>query len=84
MVQTIDMEAIRKLSRAQRWRLIVQIWDTLAEDNLELPLTDKTKSEIERRVKEIQDNPDAGVSHEDMLKWLRSRTDAPRRDVVVD
>lgn len=39
MAQTIDIEAIAKLSVEQRLRLIEQIWDTLDERDLP-PLTD--------------------------------------------
>lgn len=74
MPQTIDMDAIRKLSRSERMALITRIWDTLAEEDAEIPLSEAAKAEICRRVQELKDNPAAGKSHEETLQWLKGRS----------
>lgn len=73
MAQTIDMDAIRKLTPAQRIALIEQIWDTLAEENAEMPVSETAKAEMERRAKELRDNPESGLDHEEVVQWLRSK-----------
>lgn len=73
MVQTIDMEAIRKLTRAQRMALIAKIWDTLAEEaDADLPISKAALAEMERRSAELDADPSLAVSHEEMMKRLRS------------
>jgi putative addiction module component (TIGR02574 family) len=71
MVQTIDMEAIRKLSRAQRVALIAKIWDTLAEEDADIPISDAVLDEMERRVAEYDADPSIGIPHEEMMRRLR-------------
>lgn len=73
MAQTIDMDAIRKLTPAQRIALIEQIWDTLAEENAEMPVSETAKAEMERRAKELRENPESGLDHEEVVQWLRSK-----------
>jgi len=73
MAQAIDMEAIRKLTPAQRIALIEQIWDTLAEEDAEVPVSEAAMAEMERRAKELRENPESGVSHDEVVKWLRSK-----------
>lgn len=73
MAQTIDMDAIRKLTPAQRIALIEQIWDTLAEENAEMPVSETAKAEMERRAQELRDNPESGIGHEEVVQWLRSK-----------
>lgn len=79
MVQTIDMEAIRKLTRAQRMALIAKIWDTLAEeDDADLPISKAVLDEMERRAAEFDADPSIGIPHEEMMKRLRSGTSTAR------
>lgn len=73
MAQTIDMDAIRKLTPAQRIALIEQIWDTLAEENAEMPVSETAKAEMERRAQELRENPESGLDHEEVVQWLRSK-----------
>jgi putative addiction module component (TIGR02574 family) len=73
MAQTIDIEAIRKLSVAERMAIIEQIWDTIPEAEVEFRISERTKAEIRRRAKELRDDPDSGLSHEEVTAWLRSK-----------
>lgn len=71
MAQTIDMEAIRKLSTTERLALIEQIIETLAED---APVPTEVLDEMDRRLAEYDADPSIGVSHDEMMKRLRKLT----------
>lgn len=70
MAQAIDMEAIRKLTPAQRIALIEQIWDTLAEENA-VPVSKAVLDEMERRLAKFDADPSKGISHDEMMRRLR-------------
>lgn len=70
MAQAIDMEAIRKLTPAQRIALIEQIWDTLAEEDAEVPVSQAAMAEMERRLAELDADPSKAISYDEMMKRL--------------
>jgi len=74
MATTITIEAIRKLSHAERIALIARIWDTLAEEDADIPVSDEALSEARRRVQELKDDPSKGMSLEETKAWLRTRS----------
>lgn len=71
MAQTIDIEAIRKLTVAERVALIDRIRETLIDDDA-LPLPDALLDEMERRAAELDADPSKAIPHEEMMKRLRS------------
>lgn len=71
MAQTIDMEAIRKLSHAERLALMMQIWETLVDDD-DVPISDAVLDEMERRAAELDADPSKAISHDEMMRRLRS------------
>ncbi len=74
MAQTIDMEAIRKLSPAERMALINQIWDTIADDDREVQVTDAAMAEMNRRLEEMKRDPSKSRSFDEVKRFLRSRS----------
>jgi len=50
----------------ERIRLVQDVWDRLADDGYESELTDAMKAELDRRIAEIDGNPEAGVPWEDV------------------
>jgi putative addiction module component (TIGR02574 family) len=48
-----------KLSIAQRIELAEELWDSIPE-SAEIPLTDAQKSELDRRLADLDRDPDAG------------------------
>jgi putative addiction module component (TIGR02574 family) len=74
MTPTIDMDAIRKLSVADRLKLIDAIWETLADQDADIPVSDEVLTEMRRRVQELKDNPDSGMSLEEAREFLRNRS----------
>lgn len=54
------------LTAAERIQLAQDLWDSLepAEIDAELPLTDDQKAELDRRLADLEENPEAGVPWE--------------------
>jgi putative addiction module component (TIGR02574 family) len=52
---------IEQLSVEERPQLIDELWDSLAADSEQLPLTEAQKQELERRLADADANPDEGV-----------------------
>lgn len=71
MEQTIDIQAIAKLSVEQRLKLIEQIWDTLNEQDLP-PLSESQWAEIQRRIDAYRRDPSSAMSHDEFMAKLRS------------
>ena len=66
------------LTAAERIQLAQDLWDSLepAEIDAELPLTDEQKAELDRRLADLEENPDAGVPWEE----VRARLEADLSD----
>ena len=69
----IDMDAIMRLTVAERVRLVQDIWDTLQPTAEELPLSEEQRSIIDRRLAEHQQDPDSAVPWEEVKARLESR-----------
>lgn len=72
MVQKLDMEAIRKLSMEQRLTLMDRIWESLVDDDADVPIAPADLAEMRRRADELRKHPEIGISHDEMMKRLRS------------
>ena len=59
-------EEAKKLPVDERIALVEEIWDSIAEDNGCFELTEAQKQELDRRIRSIQQNPDAGRSWDDI------------------
>ncbi|HEU4931349.1 MAG TPA: addiction module protein [Pyrinomonadaceae bacterium] len=67
-------EEAKKLPVDERIALVEEIWDSIAEDNGCFELTDAQKQELDRRIRSIQQNPQAGRSWEDIKsEFLKSK-----------
>jgi putative addiction module component (TIGR02574 family) len=47
-----------------RIRLVQDVWDRLADQGFEPELTEEMKAELDRRIEEMDRNPDAGIPWE--------------------
>lgn len=72
MSKTIDIERIHELPVAERLRLLELIWDSLAEDDADVPVDPAVLAEMRRRSQWARDNPDQLISHDEMKARLRS------------
>jgi putative addiction module component (TIGR02574 family) len=59
---------------AQRILLVEEIWDSIAAEAEQLPLTEAQKQDLQRRLAAYQANPNAGSSWEEVRARLQERT----------
>lgn len=55
----------------ERVRLVEAIWDSISAVPEALPLTDWQKEELDRRLAELEADPDAGSSLEEVFARIR-------------
>jgi len=68
----IDMDSIKRLSVAERVRLVQDIWDTLQPTAEELPLTEEQRQLIDRRLEEHRHDPDSAIPWEQVKARIES------------
>lgn len=61
---------ISQLSVAERIQLAEDLWDSIAEQQEELPLSEAQQQELDRRLENYQQNPTNGSSWEEVKKRL--------------
>lgn len=54
-----------------RVRLVEAIWDSISAVPEALPLTEWQKEELDRRLAELEENPDAGSTLEEVFARIR-------------
>jgi putative addiction module component (TIGR02574 family) len=59
-------EEAKRLPVDERIALVEEIWDSIAEDNGFVELTDAQKLELDRRIQAQQENPHLGRSWEEI------------------
>ncbi|MBS3025725.1 MAG: addiction module protein [Dolichospermum sp. DET50] len=59
---------ISELSIAERIQLAEDLWDSILEQQEELPLSSAQQQELERRLENYEKNPTNGSSWEDVKK----------------
>jgi len=62
---------LQSLSPAQKFALAIELWDELASNPDEIPVTDEQLNELDRRFNEYQD-PDKIVTWEDVKARILS------------
>jgi putative addiction module component (TIGR02574 family) len=60
-MSTISLADITKLSVSERIQLVEDIWDSIAADSESFPLTDEQRDELDRRLDDLEANPEDGV-----------------------
>jgi putative addiction module component (TIGR02574 family) len=64
----LDLEA---LTPEERLTLLEEIWDSL--DPEDVPLTDAQRSELDRRLDDLERDRDLGIPWEEVLRQIRER-----------
>lgn len=64
---------IKTLSVEERLALVEAIWDSIAAESENLPLTDAQRQELERRLADDEANPDDVVSWEEVRSQALAR-----------
>jgi putative addiction module component (TIGR02574 family) len=73
MATTLESLGIDRLSVAERIVLVQQIWDSIAIDPNQLPLTEAQRQELERRADDDDVNPS------DTVPWEQVKAEALAR-----
>ena len=69
-----DMDAIRKLSVAERLALVEEIWDSISADPASAPVSGAQIAEARRRLADHDADPTSSVPWEDAEARLRTKT----------
>jgi putative addiction module component (TIGR02574 family) len=56
----------RKLSANERMQIAEELWDSVWDEKAELPLTLEQRDELDQRLADLEANPHAGSSWEDV------------------
>jgi putative addiction module component (TIGR02574 family) len=73
MSPTLKALGIDQLSVAQRMLLVEEIWDSIAEEEGEIPLTEAQRRDLQRRLAAYEANPKAGSSWEEVKARLQGK-----------
>jgi putative addiction module component (TIGR02574 family) len=73
MSPTLKALGIDQLSVAQRLLLVEEIWDSIADEEADVPLTDAQRLDLQRRVAAYEANPKAGSTWEEVKARLREK-----------
>lgn len=66
----IALSDIRKLSVAERIQLVEDIWDSVAAEAADLPITEPQRQELDQRLTEADAHPGTGTSWEQIKARL--------------
>ena len=64
---------LKELPVEERLILVEELWDSIAADREEIPLTDDQKKELNRRLDAYEKNPNDGRLEEDALAEIRQK-----------
>ena len=69
-MMTITLSDIRKLSVAERIQLVEDIWDSVAAEPRDLPITEAQRQELDQRLAEADAHPGIGTTWQDVKARL--------------
>ena len=61
----------KKLTPEERLQLIEELWDSLSDEDV--PLTDAQRVELDKRLDDLEKNPDKVVPWEEVKRRLQNR-----------
>lgn len=67
-----EFAPIFKLGRAERIQLVEDLWDSIAREDADLPVSDEKRNELRRRKERFLQHPDAGRTWEQVKNRARS------------
>ncbi len=65
---------ISQLSVAERIQLAEDLWDSISQQQEELPLSEAQEQELDRRLENYHKNPTNGSSWEEVKNWIKFST----------
>ena len=70
-----EFEPLFKLSRAERLQLVEDLWDSLVQEDEELPVSDEKRDELRRRKERFLQHPTSGRTWEQVKQHARAQHD---------
>lgn len=71
-MNTTQINEILKLDIKDRINLVEIIWDSLADSSEKFELTESQKNELDERLKDYNENPEQGISWDELANKLRN------------
>ena len=73
MAVSVKSLGIDRLGIQERLDLVEEIWDTIAADSRDVPLTNTQRAELDRRISDSESNPN------DVIPWAEIKSSAVER-----
>ncbi|MFA6288407.1 MAG: addiction module protein [Opitutaceae bacterium] len=67
-----EFAPLLKLGRAERLQLVEDLWDSLAQEDAALPLSEAKRDELRRRKERFLQHPESGLSWEQVKSQARA------------
>ncbi len=64
---------VHKLTRQERLDLLGELWDSLAADAEQVPLTAAQREDLDRRLDDLERNPGETIPWQEVLDRIRGR-----------
>jgi len=64
---------IDRLSTAERFQLVQELWDSIASEAEQMPLSESQKQELDRRLAALEANPERVVAWEEVEARIMAR-----------
>ena len=68
-----EFESLFKLSRAERLQLVEDLWDSLVQEDGELPVSEEKREELRRRKERFLQHPSSGCTWEQVKQHARTQ-----------
>jgi putative addiction module component (TIGR02574 family) len=70
-----EFEPLFKLSRAERLQLVEDLWDSIAQEDTELTVSEEKRDELRRRKERFLQHPSSGRTWEQVKQHARAQHD---------
>jgi putative addiction module component (TIGR02574 family) len=67
-----EFAPLLKLGRAERLQLVEDLWDSLAQEDSALPLSDAKRDELRRRKERFLQHPESGLTWDQVKSQARA------------
>jgi putative addiction module component (TIGR02574 family) len=64
-----------KLGRAERLQLVEDLWDSLAQEEADLPVPEWKRAELRKRKEHLRQNPNSGRTWDQVKRRARAQHD---------
>jgi putative addiction module component (TIGR02574 family) len=68
-----EFAPIFKLGRAERLELVEDLWDSIAEEDTALPVSDEKRAELRRRKEHFRQHPNSGRTWAEVKSHARAK-----------